>query len=157
MSLLPFFKWADASPLGHAVRGNTWAFPLIETVHILALAVLLGFILLIDLRLLGIGPKRIPVAQLERQLHRYINWSLVLILTTGVLLWASEAIKTYDNAAFRPKIILLVLAVTYHYTVHRRAATSESPSGPAWGKIAAVVSLTLWFGVGIAGRAIGFV
>jgi hypothetical protein len=159
MSLLPIFKWADATAVGQMVRGNTWTFPLVETIHILALTVLLGFILMIDLRLLGVI-KRLGVSQMQRQLHGYINWSLAVILITGVMLWLSEAMKTYTNAAFRPKIILLALAIAYHYTIHRKAASSDSPSGPAWSpawsKVAAIVSLALWFGVGIAGRAIGF-
>ena len=152
----PFFKWCDATAIGQGIRGTTWEFPLIETIHILALAVLLGSILMIDLRLLGVL-HRIPVSKMQRELGTYINVSLVIILITGVLLFLSEASKAYGNAAFLPKITLLALAMIYHYTVHRKAGLSESPSGPAWGKVAALISIGLWFGVGVAGRAIGFV
>jgi hypothetical protein len=155
--LLPFMKWCDETTLGTAIRGTTWAFPLIETIHILALAVLFGSILLIDFRLLGIAVRTIAVSRLQKELNRFINWSLVIILLTGVLLFLSEALKAYANAAFFPKIILIVLAVVYHYTIHAKAAASELPAGPPWGKAAGLISLLLWFGVGVAGRAIGFV
>jgi hypothetical protein len=157
MDLYPFYKWCDETTLGQAIRGVTWAFPFIETVHILALTVLLGSILLIDFRLLGIAIPRIPAGKIAAELATYINWSLVIIIVSGVLLFLSEALKAYDNAAFRPKITLLVLAMIFHYTVHNKAASSTSPSGPPWAKAAALISIALWFGVGTAGRAIGFV
>ena len=88
MSLLPFFTWCDGTWLGVATRSVTWAFPAIETTHILALAVLLGSILLVDLRLLGLAVPRIPAPKLQRELNRNINWSLVIILASGVPQWA---------------------------------------------------------------------
>lgn len=157
MDLHSFFEWCDASALGLAVRGNTWAFPLIETIHILAITVLLGSILMTDLRMLGIAVRGIPVARLQRQLSKGIDISLVIVLVTGILLFLSEAVKLDDNIAFRPKMILLATAILFHYTLHNRATASDAPAGPAWGKFAALVSILLWFGVGAAGRAIGFV
>lgn len=157
MNLLPFFKWCDQSWMGEAIRSVTWAFPLIETIHILAMTVLLGGILMMDLRLLGVAERLLPVSKIQKQLTRYIDVSLVLIIVTGVLLFSSEAVKAYDNAAFFPKMYLLAAAVIYHYTVHRRAVTADNPSGPRWARPAAALSLALWFGVGICGRAIGFV
>jgi hypothetical protein len=157
MDTYPFFQWCNDTGLGTAIRNVTWAFPLIETIHILSLTVLLGSILLMDLRMLGIGIRRIPVSRMQNQLSTYINVSLVVSIVTGVMLFLSEALKAYDNLAFRPKITLLLLAVIFHYTVHNKATSSVKPGGPGWGKVAAVVSLFLWFGVGAAGRAIGFV
>lgn len=157
MDTYPFFKWCDETWLGVSIRNTTWAFPLIETIHILSLTVLLGGILMMDLRMLGIGIRRIPVSRMQNQLSRYINVSLVISVVTGFLLFVSESLKAYDNQAFRPKITLLALATIFHYTLHSKAMSSDAPGGPAWGKLAALVSLVLWFGVGAAGRAIGFV
>ena len=155
---MPFFQWCNDTALGTGIRNVTWAFPLIETIHILSLTVLLGSILMMDLRMLGVGIRRIPVSRMQNQLAGYINVSLVVAIITGFMLFLSEALKAYDNLAFRPKITLLLLAVIFHYTVHIRATSSVKPAGPpVWGKLAAVVSLVLWFGVGAAGRAIGFV
>lgn len=157
MDLMPLFTWCDETWLGQAIRSTTWAFPLIETIHILALAVLLGSIMLIDFRLLGLAIRRISAPKIQHELSGYINWSLVIILVTGVMLFLSEALKAYDNAAFRPKVILIVLAMLFHYTVHNRTAMNEKAEGGGAAKVVALLSLTLWFGVGMAGRAIGFV
>jgi hypothetical protein len=153
MTMLPFFKWCDATSLGQAIRGVTWAFPLIETIHIVALIALVGGVLMIDISLLG-GLRRMTPAHITKTVRPYVNWGLAIMLITGTLLFLSEALKCYDNDAFRPKITLLTLAIVWLYTVHRRAERSETPGS---GKIAAIVSMVLWFGVGAAGRAIGFV
>jgi uncharacterized membrane protein len=155
MNLYPFFKWCDSTMLGEWVRGNTWAFPLTETVHIIALTVLLGSLFVIDLRLMGAKMRDLVPARMQRELHSYIDASIVVILITGIMLFLSEATKAYSNSAFRPKVILLAMALVYHYTVHRRALKTETP--PSWGKFAGAFSLLLWFSVGAAGRAIGFV
>jgi hypothetical protein len=153
MNMLWLYKWCDETTLGQAIRGVTWAFPLIETIHIIALIALLGGVLMIDISLLG-GLKRLGPAHIAKQVNPYVDISLVIIIITGIMLFLSEALKAYDNDAFRPKVTLLVLAIIWHYTVHRRAETSEIPGS---GKLAAIGSIVLWFGVGVAGRAIGFV
>jgi hypothetical protein len=151
--MLPFFKWCDGTSLGQAIRGVTWAFPAIETIHIMALIGLLGGVFIIDVSLFG-GLRRLTPAHIAQQVRPYINWGLIIMLVTGILLFLSEALKCYDNDAFRPKMISLGLAIVWLYTVHRRAEKSETPGS---GKMVATVSLLLWFSVGIAGRAIGFV
>lgn len=155
--LWPFFQWCDATWLGESIRSVTWAFPLIETIHILALAVLLGSIFLLNLRLLGIWIHGWTAKHMAGVLAPYIWVSLVVILVSGILLFLSEAIKAYGNAAFAPKIVLLLLAMAYHYTIYRKATANETETTPIRAKLAALVSLALWFGVGVAGRAIGFV
>jgi hypothetical protein len=156
-ALFPFFKWCDNTALGGQIRGTTWEFPLIETIHILALAVLLGGIFLLNLRLLGLGEKRWSPATIARVLRPYTFWSLVTILVTGALLYLSEALKCYDNAAFLPKMVFLFAAIVYHFTLYKRAVVDHTSGTPMLAKFAAVLSFVLWFGVGVAGRAIGFV
>ena len=155
MDLLPIFKWAEDTRIGELIRGNTWPFPLIETFHILALAVFVGALFLIDLRLMGVQMGGISAAKLNRELNSYINWGIVIILVSGGLLFCSEGGKLHDNDAFMPKMILMALALVFHYTVHKKAVTTEIP--PSWGPLAGALSLFLWFATGAAGRAIGFV
>ncbi len=155
MDTYAIFAWFDKSALGEGIRGNTWSFPLIEVFHIFALAVLLGSLFLIDMRLLGVRFGGITASRLGRELNRYMNWSIVTILISGTLLFTAEAVKAYDNDAFTPKVVLILLALMFHYTVHRRALQPEK--APAWAPLAALISLGLWFGAGAAGRAIGFV
>jgi hypothetical protein len=149
----PFFKWADQTSLGQAIRGVTWAFPAIETIHIIAMIALLGGVLVLDLSLLG-GIRRISPKHIYQEINSYVNWGLIIMLVTGALMFLSEALKCYDNDAFRPKMTALALAMIWNYTIHRKAARSETPGN---GKFVAIVSILLWFSVGVAGRAIGFV
>lgn len=156
-SLFPFFLWVDSTWLHNYIQGTTWVFPLVETIHILALVVLLGSIFLIDVRLLGIGIRTWPPSQLSEGLRSYIKWGLIVILITGALLFIAEPKKLYDNIGFGPKMVLLALAIIYQYTLFPKASSIDKLSTPVWAKAAALLSLALWFGVGAAGRAIGFV
>ena len=152
---MPIFQWAEGSSIGAYIRDRTWPFPLIETIHIMSLAVFLGALFLIDLRLMGVKMGGIAASRMTRELHRYIDWGIALILITGVMLFASEGNKLYVNDAFTPKMILLAAALLFHYTAHRKAVSGDQP--PSWGALAGFVSQLLWIGVGAAGRAIGFV
>jgi hypothetical protein len=155
--LLPIFKWFDGSAMGNWVRDSRWIFPAIEAVHIIALALLFGAILLLNLRLLGLTLKNKPVAQLAREMAPWIFVSLIIILASGVLLFASEAMKAYASVPFQVKMLFLFAAMIFHYTVYWRLTRSaDSRIGPVWGKLAAIVSILLWLGVGLGGRGIGF-
>lgn len=153
MTMLPFFKWCDATTLGQAIRGVTWAFPAIETIHIMAMIGLLGGVMVMSISLFG-GLRRLTPAHIAQQVQPYMNWGLIIMLVTGILLFISEALKCYDNDAFRPKMISLGLAIIWTFTAQRKAMKSDTPGQ---GKLIAVVSMVLWFSVGVAGRAIGFV
>jgi uncharacterized protein DUF6644 len=155
-SWFPFFSWMDETRISLYIKSTTWVFPLVETIHILALAVLLGSLFLIDLRLLGIAIRRWSPAQILEQVHSFINWSVVIILITGVILFTAEPRKLFDSAAFGPKMILLALAILFQYTLYPRVRFMQARI-PIWGRLMALVSLCLWFGVAVCGRAIGFV
>jgi hypothetical protein len=154
---LPIFHWFDGLWIGHVVSGTNWLFPAIEAVHIVALALLCGAILILDLRLFGITLPRKPVRQLAADLSPWVLCSLIIILTSGVLLFSSEAMKSYLSIPFRVKMVLLFTAITFHYTVFRKVINADDAhASPVWNKISATISLLLWFGVGLAGRGIGF-
>src|SRR5580765_8715404 len=95
MNLLPFFQWCEATSLGTAIRETTWAFAVIESVHLLALAVIGGAVLVVDLRMLGFGLRRQTVAELARDAQPILAASLMVMLLTGAMLFMSEAVKCY--------------------------------------------------------------
>jgi hypothetical protein len=152
----PLFKWCDSTAIGQFMRAGTWEFPIVETFHILSLAVLIGNVVVINLRLMGVLMKGWTVAGLMGELRPYLNWSLIVILVTGVLLFLSEAEKAFFNPAFWVKIYLLFAAILFHYLVVRRVAKADQVSRGA-GSVVGVTSLILWLGIGWAGRAIAFV
>jgi hypothetical protein len=91
-----------------------------------------------------------------RDLSRVLIASLIAMILTGVALLSEEAGKCYYSPAFRWKMALLAAAVLFYFTVHRRALLRTDNGAPTlWSRTAALISLTLWLGVGIAGRAIG--
>jgi hypothetical protein len=156
-SLLPFFQWANNLQVAEWVRRSTWVFPAAETVHIVALAVLFGAIVFVDLQLLGLVRRDTSASHLEKELRPWTFSSLIVILLTGALLFSSEAMKLYINVPFQLKIATLFLAIAFNYTIHRKVLATESVRlAPVWGKLTAVVSIALWLSVGFAGRAIGF-
>ena len=157
MSLLSFFEWCEDTAVGHAIRDSLWLFPVIESVHLLALALIGGAILVVDLRLLGLGLRSQPVAQLARDAQPWLIGGLLVMLSTGVLLFLSESIKCYYSPPFWYKMKFLLLAILFTSTVRRKvAAAAETRVRPIWGKLVALVSLALWFGVGFSGRWIAF-
>jgi hypothetical protein len=155
--LLPIFHWFDKSGLGAWVSDSSWLFPAIEAVHIVALTLLFGAILMLNLRLLGLVLTDKPVAQLAKHLAPWVLCSLIIILASGVLLFSSEAMKSYTSVPFRVKMLFLFGAITFHYTIYSRLTRAgEGRVRRIWYKLAAVLSVALWLGVGIGGRAIGF-
>ena len=157
--LLPFFQWCDETTIGAYIRSKTWVFPVIETVHILALTVLFGSVLLIDLRLMNAGMRKQPISLLSRTLRPYTETSIAIILVTGFMLFLSEALKCFGNVGFQFKMVFLSMALVFHYVLFRRLANSDKrlETYPMLAKFVAVVSMFLWFAVGVGGRAIGFV
>jgi hypothetical protein len=156
--LLPFFQWCDSTALGDAMRRIPWAFPTVETIHIMALTVLFGTLFAIDLRLVGLGLKEQTVADLACALLPYLNASLAVMLTTGPVMFLSEANKDYDNDAFKFKMLFLFFALLFHFLVFRRFVRRSEPElASAAAKLVGVFSFGLWLMVGVGGRAIGFV
>jgi hypothetical protein len=157
MSLLAFFQWCEASGIGETIRKSSWLFPVIEAIHLLGLGVIGGAVLVVDMRLLGLGLKRQSAAELTRNAQPWLVGSLVLMIITGGLLFLSEAIKCYYHDAFWFKMTSLFLAIAFTFTVQRKVTQAdEARISPAWSKVVAVVSVLLWSGVGIGGRWIGF-
>src|SRR5215470_755002 len=98
--LLPIFKWFGSSWVGAIISGSNWLFPAVEAVHIVALAVLCGAIIMLNLRLFGITLRQKAMAELAEELAPWTFCSLVIIVLTGVMLFSSEAMKAYTNVPF---------------------------------------------------------
>jgi hypothetical protein len=154
--MLPIFEWLEQSWLGSLIRDSVWVFPVLEAIHLLGLGLLGGALLLLDLRMLGIGLTRQPIAGLARALRPWLLGALATMLATGVPLFLSEAVKCYHNPAFRVKILTLPLALGYTFLVRGRAVRSDALETGARSRLIAFGSLGLWFTVAAAGRWIGF-
>jgi hypothetical protein len=157
MSLLPFFQWCYQTAIGEAIRDSTWLFPVIEACHLLGLGLTIGAVLIVDLRLLGVGLTRAPVGQLAAAAQPWLLGSLALMFSSGIPLFLSEAEKCYYSLPFWVKMTSLFLVLVFTFTVRRHVTRTGLPDKrPALGRWTAVTSLVLWFGVAWGGRWIGF-
>lgn len=155
MDVLAFFEWCESTGLGLMVRESVWLFPVIEAVHLLGLSLLGGALLIVDPRLLGAGLTRTPAALLARQVRPWLTAAVVVMISTGVLLFLSEAVKCYYSQAFWVKITTLPLAIAFTYAVRQKVAEAEATSRTT-AALTGVASIALWVVVAAAGRWIGF-
>ena len=157
MSLLPLFQWCESSAIGSAIRTSPWAFAVVESIHLLGLAAIGGAVLVVDLRLLGLGLRRQSVREVARDAQPWLLGSLAVMVMTGAALFLSESIKCYYSTPFRVKMAALLLAIVFTFTVRRRVAFADTARArPLQQKLAAIVSLALWLAVAASGRWIGF-
>src|SRR5260221_3491072 len=99
MSLYAQFAAVEAGALGSTIKESLWLFPAIEAVHLLALALLGGAVLMLNLRLLGVGLSAQPVSEMERDARPWLVGALATMIVTRVLIATSEALKLYDKPA----------------------------------------------------------
>jgi hypothetical protein len=156
MSLLPVFHWFEATAVGNYGRHSQYFFPVIEVVHLLGLTLLLGSVLFVNLRLLGLAMRGQAVRDVARAVRPLLWTGAALSVGSGLLLFLAEAVKCYYNVAFWYKMALLFAAMVFQLAVHQRLSARTSVPLPVI-RVTGTVSLVLWFGVGIAGRAIAFV
>jgi hypothetical protein len=156
MSLLSYFQWCEQSALGDAIRNSLWLFPFIEAFHLVGLGVTAGAVLMVDLRLLGLGLRDHPVSQIAKDTQPWLLGSLTMMFASGIPLFVSEATKCYYSFAFWVKMVSLFLVIIFTFTIKRRVTMMDTFETPLRGKVTALVSLALWSGVGWGGRWIGF-
>ena len=129
MTLLPLFQWIQDSTIGTAIRDSLIVFPIIETAHVVGLALSVGLILITDLRLIGVLMPDIRPVEVTGPMKRWMLGGFTLMFTTGGLLFWAEAAKCYTSPAFRFKILFLLLsgvnALFYETTIGRRFVSWE--------------------------------
>jgi len=152
--MLSFFEWCQQAGLIVAMRRSLWLFPVIEGIHLMGLALIGGAVLMVDLRLLGLGLRNQPVSTVARDAQRWLMVSLAVMLPTGFLLFMASAVKCYYLPAFWVKMAALAAALAFTFTIRRRVAAAGLASNSA--RTVALVSLLLWGTVAVAGRLVGF-
>jgi uncharacterized membrane protein len=161
VSFLAFFEWMANTPWSVALRESLYMYPLIESTHVLSLTLFVGLAVMLDLRLLGLTLKNVPVSEM---LDRVLPWTKVgfaIMIVTGALLFFAIPVRNYQNLFFRIKVIMLLLAGLnvwlFHTRVERRIADWDlDPVAPKAARVAAGVSLFLWAGIVVAGRMIAY-
>jgi hypothetical protein len=160
----PLSERSYTTAIGTAIHDSTWLFAVVESFHLVGLALLGGAVLIVDLRLLGVGLREASATKLARAAHPVLVGSLAVMLVTGLMLYLSEATKFYsqdfwDSAEFPfvYKMLFLLLAIAFTFTVRRRMLASDAAqTGAVWPRVVALISMLLWLGVAVGGRGIGF-
>ena len=153
--LTEFFRWLVNSPWSHFMNLYEWVFPAVQSLHFIGFAMSIGTIAIVDFRLLGLGMRRQAPAELAADLAPWTHVGIAVMLTTGPLMFSTDAVAYHFNPSFRFKMACLMLALLFHFTVHRRAVRPDVP--PIAAKLAAAMSLLLWTGVVAGGRMIAFI
>jgi hypothetical protein len=141
-------------PATNPLNTNEWAFPLCECIHIASFALSLGTVVLIDLRMLRLGIVERGAAQLLRDTEILTLIGLIVVILSGLAIFSSDPIMYFYNPPFRLKMLMLVVAIVFNYTIHRRVVLKKSTSVIA--VPVAVVSLALWWSLVFCGLFIGF-
>ena len=159
MSMEQFWDWLQNTDLAFQI-GATWWFPLIESIHVIAIALVLGSILMVDLRLLGLSARRYRISRISSELTRWTWFGFVVAAITGTGMFITRPAAYADNPAFQAKMILLALAginvAALHAGVMRYIDSWEDQNlVPNAAKISAAASMLIWVGVTLAGRWTG--
>lgn len=155
--LLEFFQWCETVRLGRLVVESLWLFPVIEAVHLLSLSMLGGAVLIVDLRMLGLGLTDRSVAEVFRNARPWLIGAIVGLIATGIPLFLSEPIKLYYSTSFWVKMSGLAIVLPFTFFIRNPAALSEPVRHTARRQmLAGALSIGLWVTVAAAGRWIGF-
>ena len=157
MSFLNLFHWLSQTWIGILMRDSTWGFAIVEMCHLLALAIMGGTILILDLRLLGLGLRRQAISRIAHELWLLFTVSLLGMVLSGSLLLASGPMRCYYNEAFRFKMLVTIPTIIFQFALLHFVDRKKVDMPTVWSKTAAVLSLLLWLSLGLAGRAIGFI
>jgi hypothetical protein len=159
--MMHFLDWFENTSFSAMMRGSVWAEPIVETVHVLILTLFLGFVFQLDLRLLGIGMRYRRASEVLHESNPWLAGSFVVLVISGLLLFAADPVTFYNNAYFKVKMIMIVVAglnvLLFNATAGRSMVTwDQDLKTPTRAKIAAIASLVLWISVVATGRIIAY-
>jgi hypothetical protein len=161
MSFAHILDTVQSSGLAERIRNSLYLFPLIESFHVIGLTLVFGTTVILDLRLLGVASTRRPFRKVASDVVKWTWAAFALTVTTGVLMFITNANIYFHNPVFRLKMLSLALAginvLVFELTVGRTANRwNNDRAAPFAGRLAGIFSLLLWISVICFGRWIGF-
>src|ERR1700689_5454033 len=155
MEFCEVFAWIEQTPVAEVLRNSRVLFPLVESVHLVGLALFAGPLFLINMGLLGLAMRRQPVAQFAAALLPWTRIGIALLIVTGPLMFAAQATKWHDNPVFWFKMALLAVASAFQWSVHPKVM-SENAWRPLPAKFIGGVSLLLWISTALSAKIMEF-
>jgi hypothetical protein len=153
-------RWLEESALAHAMRTDLWMYPIVEIIHIVGFVLLVGSVIMFDLRLLGLT-RALPVRALARHLLRWTLLSLLLVVPAGLLMFSAHPSDFLNNRVFLLKLALIagagLNALFFHLRAYRGVEDWDvGEEAPAAAKLHALLSLGLWIAVISCGRLLAY-
>jgi hypothetical protein len=157
-----FCAWLERTPLSHRLQSIAWVIPAVQTLHLLAIAALMGATLVVNLRLLGVVAADATLERITRRFLPVVQAALAVLLVTGLTMIAAEPARSLLNAAFQWKMALLATALVLGGVTARAVRRTPddwqtAPRGRSLTQLSAVVSTGLWVAILCAGRWIAYV
>jgi uncharacterized membrane protein len=150
--LLHLCRWLQDNSFIDLINGTAWTAAALEIVHYFSMFMLVGSMVIVDLRVLGLVGRGQDATQLADRLFPWIWASLALNFLSGFFMFAGSATAYYHNDIFYDKMGVILLAIVANIVVQQKVRTwDQLPAMPAWAKVMAVVSIGLWIGAIIAG------
>jgi hypothetical protein len=161
MSPLDFFGWLADSSWSVDLHESQYAYSIIESIHVWAMSVFFGLVVMFDLRLLGWTFRGVPVAEFNQRVLPWTIAAFVVMVISGSLLFYAIPLRSYQNIFFRSKMALLLLAGLnvwfFHARVYPRVVAGDVDAAPPRAaKVAGGISLALWIGIVVSGRMIAY-
>lgn len=156
-----FWLWLEYLPIaGHI--GATWWFPFMESIHVVSITLMLGAILMLDLRVLGLAANGYTVSRMSKELVPWSAAAFLVATLTGVAMFITRASAHVLNPAFQIKMLLILVAginiAIFHFRIFRTVSQWDTATQtPSPARMVAGASLLLWCGVMLAGRWVGHV
>jgi len=161
VSLLAFFEWLAQTRASVAMAQSVWAFPIVESIHVLALCLFLGMATILDFRLLGLVMRDLPVSEVVTRLLPWTAAGFAVMVISGVLTFLNAPVRYYENIFFRIKLVALLLAGlnvwVFHSGIWLKVSDWDLDAvAPFRARLAGVLSLVLWACIVVAGRMIAY-
>jgi hypothetical protein len=147
---MPLFEWMEAQAV---YAGSPYIGPVVNLIHLLSMVLFMGAILIVDLRLLGLGVRTQSLAKLARDARPWLIAGLIGVTLTGIPQLMERATDQYQTSTFWLKMYLLAFGVVWTFTVRQAAVRADHPRG-AWPKVVGLVSIFVWASVASLARLI---
>jgi hypothetical protein len=156
-----FCEWLASTRGSIALHESLYMYPLVESVHVLTLCLFVGLAATLDLRLIGLTLRRVPVSEVASRLLPWMGAGFLVMVATGALLFYAIPVRSFHNVFFRLKMIMLILAGlnawVFHARVYRHVIDWDlDPITPMGARVGGVLSLVLWAVIIVSGRMIAY-
>jgi hypothetical protein len=157
----PFADWLSNTPLSKTLQDQAWVVPMSQSIHIIAVSVVFGSAVMINLRLLGVGRSGRSVSQLSNTLIPWMWGGLAVLLFTGLIQTITEPVRQFVTPMFWAKMTMIIVVATmtalYAQAVRRHAPEWDTASSrPVRARVFAILSTLLWLAIIVCGRFIGY-